>query len=146
LFLFIFHVYFLIEVFVQVDDGELRSIMALFTSCKQELSVKAGSYVRGRGHMSKEQYKELLMQKIRNMNFTLQIKKTKLNFKKNFRNTERETTYGTISYSGDRPKEQIHLDSFDEIEEDIFNQSEGERSNQSSRSSTPTDSLDDSSL
>ena len=73
--------------FVQVDDGELRSIMALFTSCKQELSVKAGSYVRGRGHMSKEQYKELLMQKIRNMNFTLQIKKTKLNFKKNFRNT-----------------------------------------------------------
>ena len=87
MFLFIFHVYFLIEVFVQVDDGELRSIMALFTSCKQELSVKAGSYVRGRGHMSKEQYKELLMQKIRNMNFTLQIKKTKLNFKKNFRNT-----------------------------------------------------------
>ena len=45
---------------------------------------------------------------------------------------ERESTYGTISYAGHRPKEQMILHPFDEVEEDNFNQS---------RSSSPTDSI-----
>ena len=62
--------------------------------------------------------------------YLLDINRLRKNLKLYFR--ERESTYGTISYAGHRPKEQMILHPFDEVEEDNFNQS---------RSSSPTDSI-----
>jgi len=118
-----------IQTNLNISDANVDSMIKMFSACRQGLSAKMMNRI---SRLPKAEYKALLSRKVRLMNFTFQIKKTKLNFKKNFRNTERESTYGTISYAGHRPKEQMILHPFDEVEEDNFNQS---------RSSSPTDSI-----
>lgn len=114
---------------LNISDSNVTDMINMFSACQQGLNAKM---VNRRQRLPKDEYKALLSRKVRLMNFTFQIKKTKLNFKKNFRNTERESTYGTISYIGHRPKDHILLHPFDEQEEDNFNKS---------RSSSPTDSI-----
>ena len=72
------------DFFFKISDANVDSMIKMFSACRQGLSAKMMNRI---SRLPKAEYKALLSRKVRLMNFTFQIKKTKLNFKKNFRNT-----------------------------------------------------------